>query len=208
MTLTRQSKRRIVSISSTKCTTKCAMGQTVTTCFRADELSEDHRTSPAALRTQPVALGEDKIFSILSCKKEEEKVCDNRTCKTDNRTCKKEECYSEESEDESWPDEGPWSDVEDSDSWSDDGAWSDEDDDLEKKNLIDDDLWNSFNNNCTTIPYANEFIETHITLTNVRIANEKSDQTYSSITQVTRSSSMKKVQFCPEPNLVTVITQS
>jgi len=195
MTLTRQSKRRIVSVSSTECTTKCAMGQTVTTCFRADEL-DDHRTSPAALRTQPVALGDDKIFSILSCKKDDEQVFDNRTCK-------KEECYSEESEDESWPDEGAWSDEDNSDGWSDDdGAWSDEDEGPEKA-IITDDLWNSFN--CTNIPYANEFIETHITLTNVRLANEKSDQTYSSITQVTRSSSMKKVQFCPEPNLVTEI---
>lgn len=195
MTLTRQSKRRIVSVSDTECTTKCAMGQTVTTCFRTAEL-EDHRTSPAALRTHPVALKDDKIFNIMTCKKEDDQIFDNRTCK-------KEECYSEDSEEESWPDEGAWSDEDDEDRWSDDdGAWSDEDEGSDKA-IISDDLWNSFN--CSNIPYANEFIETHITLTNVRVANEKSDQTYSSITQITRSSSVKKVQFCPEPNLVTVI---
>lgn len=195
MTLTRQTKRRIVSVSSTECTTKCAMGQTVTTCFRTAEL-DDHRTSPAALRIHPVAMKDDKSYNILTCKKEEDQIFNNRTCK-------KEECYSEDSEDESWPDEGTWSDENDGEVWSDDdGAWSDEDDGPDKP-IITDDLWNSFN--CSNIPYANEFIETHISLTNVKQANEKSDRTYSSINQITSSSSIKRVQFCAEPNLVTVI---
>lgn len=180
------------------------MGQTVTTCFRTAEL-EDHRPSPGALRTHPVTLSEEKIFSIITCQAEEEKPVLN------NRTCKKEEYYSEDSEDESWSDEDRWScdkdqgedgDDEEDDSWSDEGAWSDEEDDG-GKTIFEDDLWNSFN--CSTIPYANEFIETHITLTNVKLANEKSERTYSSITQIARSSSVKRVQFCPEPELVTVI---
>jgi len=140
--------------------TNCTMGQ-VATCFRTAELDD---TTSGALRVQPLALKDDQLFGI--------------------KTCPNDECYSD-------------------DSWSDEGAWSDEDDDSNSRPVISNDLWNSFS--CTNIPYANEFIETQITIANVRLANEKSEQTYSSIIQITRARSVKKVQFCPEPNLVTII---
>jgi len=55
------------------------------------------------------------------------------------------------------------------------------------------------------IPYAGEYVEEQMSHANVRLANEKSEQIYLSCDQVSRCRSMKKVQFLPEPNLVTVI---
>ena len=66
----------------------------------------------------------------------------------------------------------------------------------------DEELWNSFG--LPVIPYAAEFIEQQISVQNIRVANEKTDKLYCSV-DVKRSDSMKKVQFKPEPNLVTVI---
>lgn len=66
----------------------------------------------------------------------------------------------------------------------------------------DDDLWKSFA--MPFIPYAAEYIEQQISIQNVRIANEKTEKLYCSL-DVKRADSIKKVQFKPEPNLVTVI---
>lgn len=88
------------------------------------------------------------------------------------------------------------------DGWSDEDIWSDEEE--EDCTVISNDLWDSFN--CTNIPYASEFIEQQISDSAVRLANEKSEQIYLASVQISRSSSCKRVQFCPEPHLVTVIT--
>ena len=91
-----------------------------------------------------------------------------------------------------WSDEGAWSD--------DEGAWSDEDTTFSNPN----DCWESFN--CTNIPYANEFVEQQISVASVRLANEKSEEIYLASAKVSRCESLKRVQFRPEPNLVTVIS--
>jgi len=93
-------------------------------------------------------------------------------------------------------DHSTWADEEE-----DDGAWSSDDEDVIDNNS--DDIWNSFS--LPNIPYAHEYIEQQITITNVKIANKKSQQIYESSGQVCRANSLKKVQFRDEPDLVTVI---
>lgn len=169
MTLTRDSKRRIVV--ATKQLTN--MGQ-VATCFR---------TAATTLLDEVAPLDAQEIIGDGG--KRGEILFDG------NNSTKCEKENSKEA----------WSEEED-DGWSDDEAWSDEDTSFN----ISDELWDSFNNCTNMIPYADEYVEQQISHANVRLANEKSEQLYLTSTQVSRCRSMKKVQFLPEPNLVTVIS--
>jgi len=176
MTLSRDSKRRIVV--ATKQLTN--MGQ-VATCFRSAAATLLEEVAPL---NPPENVGDGgKRGDMISF--------DGDMISFDGDNSVK--CEKENSK-EAWSEED--------DGWSDEGAWSDEDTSFN----LSDELWDSFNNCTNMIPYADEYVEQQISIANVRLANEKSEEIYTSSTQVSRCRSMKRVQFLPEPNLVTVIS--
>lgn len=176
MTLTRANKRRLLSKKSTH-----RMGATLTTCFRTEE--GDHHLEVCYCPPSPV-----NTFTALKSIYKQQII-----------TLSSERPVSDRCS-ERWSDHG-----DDSEGWSEEEDWGDEGEECD--HFMADELWNSFNTCTTNIPYADEFIEAQISISNVKRANEKSNQTYSDQAPFGPSSiSLKKVKFCPEPDLVTVIT--